>query len=42
MPKGYKRVSIIVFIDDTNIVVYRDSNVVNYRVLERVYKVYEH
>ena len=32
----------IVFIDDINIIVYEDSNVVNYRVLKRVYKVYEH
>ena len=32
----------IAFIDDTNIIVYRDSNVVNYRVLKRVYKVYEY
>ena len=32
----------IAFIDNINIVVYRDSNVANYRVLKRVYKVYEH
>ena len=40
--RAYKRVSMIAFIDDINIVVYGDSNVANYRALKRVHKVYEH
>ena len=40
--RAYERVSMIAFIDDTNIIVYGDSNVANYRVLKRVYKVYEY
>ena len=40
--RAYKRVSMIAFVDDTNIVVYGDSNVANCRVLKRVYKVCEH
>ena len=30
------------FVDDMNIVIYSDSNIVNFRMLKRVHKVYEH
>ena len=34
--------SIIVFIDNTNIIVYGELDKINYGVLIRVYKVYKH
>ena len=40
--RACERVSTMAFVDDTNIVVYGDSDVANYRALERVHKVYEH
>ena len=40
--RAYERVSTTVFVDDTNIVVYGDSDIANYRALKRVHKVYEY